>query len=286
MTSNHTIKSIAVLITVFNRKQKTINCLKALFDQDLPTNIALDVYLTNDGCTDGTPEEVKRLFPQVNIIEGDGSLFWNRGMRKAWEAAEEIKAYDYYLWLNDDTLLSLGAVDRIVNSSIEFANRCIMVGTTLALEDYSYITYGGRTEKGQLIIPQERPIVCNYFNGNIVLIPRHVFNLVGFNDSVFHHALGDYDYGRRARKIGILSYVVPGILGRCDEHEELAIWCNPKYPFKMRKKYFRTPLGQNPKEFFIYDLRHNGIISAILHYFTIHIRLFFPFVWISSKSIK
>lgn len=279
MSCNHTIKSIAVLITVFNRKEKTIACLKELFNQKLSSDYQLDVYLTNDGCTDGTPEEVERLFPQVNIIQGNGSLYWNRGMRKAWEAATEVKAYEYYLWLNDDTHLGFGAIERLVLTSIEFENKCIMVGTTVAIDNMSDITYGGRTETGKLIIPQGKPSECNYFNGNIVLIPRYVFNLVGFNDPVFHHALGDYDYGRRARKMGVLSYVVPGILGTCDEHGEVASWCNPKYSFSKRKRFFRTPLGQNPEEFFIYDLRHNGIISAVFHYFTIHFRLFFPSFW-------
>lgn len=38
------------------------------------------------------------------------------------------------------------------------------------------------------------------FNGNIVLIPLSVFNILGFNDNYFTHSFGDLDYGLRAKK--------------------------------------------------------------------------------------
>ena len=61
--------------------------------------------MTDDGCTDGTIEAVRDKFHDVRIVKGDGSLFWNRGMLKAWEAASTEKSYDYYIWLNDDTII-------------------------------------------------------------------------------------------------------------------------------------------------------------------------------------
>lgn len=270
---------IAVLLTVFNRKEKTKACLQALFSQELPSETHIEVFLTNDGCTDGTPEMVKTFFPQVHLVEGDGQLFWNRGMRKAWEAAVAHGGFDHFMWLNDDTALAAGAIEALVHLSNNQGNEHIIVGTTVALNNPNEITYGGRTLEGKLIQPANTAVPCAYFNGNIVFIPQKAFQKVGFNDSVFRHALGDYDYGRRAQKLGMKSWVVPSILGICDEHAEAAIWCNAKYPFAKRWKYFRTPLGQNPEEYFLYDLRHNGLISACFHYFTIHLRLFIPTLW-------
>ena len=99
------MKYIAVLLTVHNRKEKTLKCLSELYSQQLSKEYKLIIYLTNDGCTDGTPEAVKANFPDVIIVNGDGSLFWNRGMYKAWTVASSDKDYDFYLWLNDDTLV-------------------------------------------------------------------------------------------------------------------------------------------------------------------------------------
>jgi len=78
MKSNATI---AVLITCFNRKAKTLESLRLLFAQDLPPDVSLQVYLVDDGSTDGTGEAIAQTYPQVTILSGTGSLFWNGGMK-------------------------------------------------------------------------------------------------------------------------------------------------------------------------------------------------------------
>lgn len=93
------MKDIAVLLTVFNRCEKTISCLKNLYAQKLPKNVSFDVWLTDDNCTDDTPLVIAKEYPKVHILTSEGGLFWNRGMINAWEAAAKYKDYDAYLWL-------------------------------------------------------------------------------------------------------------------------------------------------------------------------------------------
>jgi GT2 family glycosyltransferase len=71
---------IAILITCYNRKEKTLSCLAALFNCIVPDGYGFDVFLVDDGSTDGTSDAIKEGFTQVNIIQGNGNLFWNRGM--------------------------------------------------------------------------------------------------------------------------------------------------------------------------------------------------------------
>ena len=94
------MQTIAVLLTVFNRKDKTLKCLEQLYNQLPLREYQVDIYLTNDGCTDGTPEAINQKYPQIHIIQGTGNLFWNRGMYLAWQEAAK-NDYDFYLWLND-----------------------------------------------------------------------------------------------------------------------------------------------------------------------------------------
>jgi GT2 family glycosyltransferase len=244
------MKTIAVLLTVHNRREKTLKCLEQLYAQQLPHGYAIDVFLTDDGCTDGTPDAIREQYPDVHIVEGNGALYWNRGMHKAWQAASTYKDYDYYLWLNDDTVLNSDAIKILLVSSLSKNDKAIIVGTTSATLSEK-TTYGGRERNGQLVIPTNYIQECDFFNGNIVLIPNYVFKIIGMNDPIFHHALGDFDYGLRAVKSGIPLYVSENILGKCDVHENLATWCNPQKPFSKRWKAFRTPLGQNPEQFFI-----------------------------------
>lgn len=138
------MKHIAVLLTVFNRKEKTLLCLKNLYQQTIPYEYQMDIYLTNDGCTDGTPEAVKEQYPQVNIINAQGNLYWNRGMHLAWQTAAKTKDYDYYLWINDDTFIYEGAIENLLSTATLHKGKAIITSACEDTKTHSYITYGGR----------------------------------------------------------------------------------------------------------------------------------------------
>lgn len=277
------MKSIAVLLTVFNRKDKTIQCLGQLYSQLPIDNYAVDVYLTDDGCTDGTPEAVKAEFPQVNIIHAKGDLFWNRGMFTAWEKAANTKDYDYYLWLNDDTFV----VDNMMVSLIEAAdvtnNKAIIVGATEAT-DHSLLTYGGRLHDASIPFPDGKLTEVEFFNGNIVFIPRVPFHVLGNLDYYFTHSKGDFDYGLRAKKAGVQMFQAGKVLGVCDAHTFLDKWCNPDVSFIKRWRMLHRPNGMPPKETFHLENRHFGFFVACKHFLSIYIRCLFPQFWI--KRIK
>ena len=94
---------IAVVMTVFNRRAMTLACLEALRTQQVPDG-TVDVFVVDDGSTDGTAQAVVQHHPDVRLLHGDGQLYWNGGMRLALAEAMEGD-YDYYLWINDDTRL-------------------------------------------------------------------------------------------------------------------------------------------------------------------------------------
>jgi GT2 family glycosyltransferase len=75
--------TIAVLLTCYNRKQKTLGCLRSLLGQPQGFNSRLTVYLLDDASTDGTANAIAEEFPQVRLLEGDGNYYWNGGMRAA-----------------------------------------------------------------------------------------------------------------------------------------------------------------------------------------------------------
>ena len=189
--------SISVLITCHNRKEKTLQCLKALFCQKgLGDFYQIEVFLVDDGCTDGTPEAIRLDFPQVRIIQGNGKLYWNRGMHLAWETAAATKDFDYYLWLNDDTFLYKDALLNILNSADKTNNISAICGSTISKE-LNIISYGGDSEKLRVLIPNGNLQEVFSFNGNVLLIPKFVFLKVGNLDNRFPHAIGDFDYALR-----------------------------------------------------------------------------------------
>lgn len=272
------MKEIAVLLTVFNRKEKTLQSLKNLYLQVLPEGVRIDTFLTDDGCTDGTPEAVAKEFPQVNIIKGDGSLFWNRGMWTAWNYAAKESDYDFYLWLNDDTFIYQNCLSRLLKESSIRKDKAIVVGSTSAVGNPSIITYGG-WQNGKLIHNVTNSQWCDAINGNIVLVPKYVYAILGTNDSYFRHAAGDTDYGLRAKKCNVGCYIGAGIFGECDLHERPTVWMDPSQPFKKRWNNFFSPTGNNPFEFFYFKRRHSGIVVACIVFVSMWTHFFFPWFW-------
>ncbi|WP_416666461.1 glycosyltransferase family 2 protein [Egbenema bharatensis] len=266
---------IAVLLTCFNRKQNTIDCLTALHNQILPEGVKFSVYLVDDGSTDGTASAVQEAFPSVNIISGDGCLFWNGGMRRAFTAAAQ-HAYDYHLWLNDDTLLAPTALSTLLATSqvlweqedastTPSLRHAIIVGA-IQDPDTGKHTYGGhlRTHrlhpfKYRMVIPNGKPQRCQMMNGNCVLIPQSVFRQVGNLDPAFSHSYGDFDYALRAERQGCSVWTTPGYVGTCKRNPpQSTVWTNPNLTLKERFKRVNQPKGLPFREQLVFTRRHAG----------------------------
>lgn len=271
-------KKIAVLLTCFNRVEKTIRCLQNL-ETSKPKGIDLHVFLVDDGSTDGTGETVKKEFPNVNVIQGTGSLYWNRGMHLAWKTASEQNIFDYYLLLNDDTFLYPNAIEELLECADE-ANNNAVVCAAFCGEESKLFTYGGRDKVGNAIVPNGTLQHCYSINGNCLLVSKAVFDTVGNLDPIFPHAIGDFDYGQRALAKGFNLVTTKRFLGTCESNAMLPKWCYSKTPLKERIESLYSPLGNShPKYYFIYVKRHFGWFMAIKHFFTIHLRLLIPSLW-------
>lgn len=219
---------IAAVMTVFNRRDVTLECLRSL-DEQRDLDAELHVVVVDDASPDGTADAVAEQYPDVELLHGDGTLYWNGGMHLAYGAALS-RGYDYYLWLNDDTRLDPDAVSRLVATQEWLSDRgdppAIVVGSTRHPVD-GRLTYGGRHRPSAwrpmhftLVQPKDTPQPADTMNGNCVLIPRSVARAVGNVDPAFRQQMGDYDYGLRAQAGGIGIWVAPGTIGTCATHPE------------------------------------------------------------------
>ena len=275
---------IAVIMTCHNRAPVTCDCLSRLRvaagAYRLP--IRLDLWLNEDRCTDKTIPFVNAMFHsdgdnvlQLKWVHGSGADYWCGGMRRAWQAAIDSGIrYDGFLWLNDDTMLEEDALQCMFVSSDS-----VVVGATRSPID-GHLTYGGRDASGKLLAPNGALRECKMINGNIVYIPYSVFGVLGNFPEYFVHSLGDYDYARRANEHGIKIYLTSKYVGICDDEKRIADWKNPEMPFTKRLKALYSPLsGVQPKVFFRYNYRHDGILQAIRLLLSQHIRVIAPRLW-------
>lgn len=255
--------TIAILMTCYNRREKTLDCLRRLTNQ----NVCFKIYLVDDGSTDGTSGAIRTEFPDVNILFGDGNLFWVGGMRLAFAEALKVR-HDYYVWLNDDTMLYDNALNRLVHTHEQLAEQgepfSIVVGSVRDPITKKQ-TYGGRVKSNKRfsfkftsMAPGKEPRKCDTFQGNIVLIPHAVAARVGNIDSAFVHNFGDLDYGLRARKKGCSIWVTSQYLGECSQNSVQGSWVDMQLSLVQRLKKVIQAKNFPLKPWTTYIKRHAG----------------------------
>lgn len=285
-------KSMAVLLTCHNRKAKTIACLSSLFKASIPSEYLLDIFLTDDGSTDGTNDSIKELFPQVRVIQGSGNLFWAGGMRLAWETAIQKKEYDVYLLINDDVVLCADFFQCLLESeaySLEQIGKAGIYSGATINEKNGRITYGGSRVKDkkllvsmQMLEPKEYPQRCEITNANILWISKDVVNEIGIFDDRFTHGIADYDYSLQANKKGFPVFLAPKVGGICaDDHGKN--WRDNRYSLKERIAYLKSPKGLAYDEYLYYIRKHFPMFLPY-SFVMLWAKTLFPYFWNRFKN--
>lgn len=249
---------IAVLMTCHNRKALTMQCLRLLSASWTLESGArndgeciFDVFLNDDGCTDGTVEEVRKFASgarhdgfAIRIVKGSGSDYWARGMERAWQAAVGGGvAYDAYLWLNDDTMLCPTAVSTLLRAH-EAHPEAVVCGTLL--DSSGKPSYGLNVALG--------------LAGNCVLVPAYVYGRVGMICGCYAHGWADYDYGLQVERAGC-ALVSAGVVGMAEGHD-----FRPSLKglsFGARVKLLHDPKGWNVHDLWLLRKRNKNTLWAM-----------------------
>lgn len=244
--------NLYIIMACHNRRESTLQCIQSARDAANRANLGMRITLYDDGSRDSTAEAVLARFPDTEILKGTGSEYWARSMAIA-EASvldvirQENKENSYVVWLNDDVVLDLDAFERLHDLALKHPDQ-ILVG---AMRDplSSDVTYSGLRRRGLHPLSFE---VCQMsstvesveiFNGNLVLVPASVAEVIGGIDGGYSHALADIDYGFRAKLKSIGVKLAPGSLGTCARNPT-----PPSRPIAAEWKHFVGPKGAgNPK---------------------------------------
>jgi len=276
---------IAVLLTCFNRKSKTRDCLQSFYIAiSNIQDVSFEIYLVDDNSNDGTPEMVGKEYPQINSIKSSGNLFWAGGMRLAWTTA--IKSgidYDGFLLINDDVVFDIHFWDKIEKTR-QYVERSFNQKGIYVLSTKDNISgrfsYGGYRLYNRIfkhsyyrIEPSDNPQECQLANANIFYVSREVVNYIGILDSHFTHSLADFDYSLTAWEKKIPVFVCPGYGGYCiDDHANVL---DSSLPFfdRIRNLYAVKGLALNEH---LYYLRKHFRGKATYAFIILWMKALFP----------
>lgn len=298
---------IAALLTCYNRRDKTVSCIKNVlkvldyYNGKASQNIRMTIYLTDDGCSDGTADAVRSLCKgntNLHIVNGNGSLYWAGGMRLAWrEALKEKDRWMFYLLLNDDTDVLENVLFDLFQcheySLREYHRPGLYSGITAAKDNINKITYGGdiyTTSSKTLTVrlkPSGQPQIADIITANILMVPKQVVDEIGIFYEGFIHSGADNDYSVMARKHNIKSFVTPNVCGLCDDdhiYDEEECKKLMKMTLGERRKYVLTPT-RSDKDYLLLVRRtipKKYPISIIMRL----TRLFFPALYYKINVMR
>ena len=257
------MKKVLGLMTCFNRKEKTKNAIEKLREGN--PDIDFSFLVVDDQSTDGTKEAIECL-PQVEVISGNGSLFYSGGMRVAIDHAKKKEGYEYCLLFNDDVDFQKGSIEYLAEKDAA----TIWVGPTC--DDKKQLSYGGivKTSKWRPkteIVKADTPEgeKCDTFNANCVLIPWNIFTDLDNIDPVYHHSMGDFDYGFSAARKGYQIKVSDRYVGICIDNPVENSWRNTSFPRKKRLSMKESPKGLPGAEWFHYLNKNYHLFTAIVY---------------------
>lgn len=261
---------LAVLLTCFNRKEKTINCINTLLPQLEQLPFEYKIYVCDDQSTDGTYEALKELLTGHEVFQSSGNFYWSKGMHMTMKKAVE-DVCDYYLMINDDVEFFEDALNTMLYSYKKHGEKCGIVGATIAISDDAY-TYGGRDQKGNKVEPSEKMEECYWANWNCFLVDSEVVQKVGLVDGKYGHAWGDYDYSFRMHKEGFSMYMANDYVGRCDVNSVEGTYRDNKVNRRTRMKKLFEPKGMPFYSYMRYHMKvygKLGIIKYVYGYFSL-----------------
>lgn len=190
----------------WNAEQFLPNCLKSIYSQNYKN---FEVILVDNASTDNSVAIVKKRFPTVRIIQNSKNLGYakgnNIGMREA--------TGNYILLLNTDTIVSEGAIGRMVKA-FEIDKDLGIVGCRLVLPNgkldhqgaaffnpYNHLLEILRIKKEQ-IVKRDGLLYVDWVKGAALMAKKDVLKKIGLLDPEYFTYFEDMDLCKRAKDAG------------------------------------------------------------------------------------
>lgn len=274
------MKSVTVIFTCFNRREKTECCMKSLSAGN--PDLEFRYVVLDDNSSDGTPEmlgQMKEAGWQIEVLHGDGNSYWAGGMRKAIDYAKEHTDTDYYLMVNDDVDFYPEAIEKLIKdaeAAREEAGMPVVLVGPMCDEEGAF-SYGGiRYQRGIHYIeikPDDADRNCDSFNMNCVLLEKETFFAVPNFDEHYIHSLADFDYGLTMKRMGIAMRVAGYYVGVCPDNDPAGGWSDRSLSRMERLKKKESVKGAPIGPWFYFLKKNFGLGRAVLHAATPYVRI-------------
>lgn len=264
-------RSTFVIIPVYNRKETTLACLKHLDGCGDLTRF--QILVVDDGSTDGTREALETQYPQVQILPGDGNLWWTGAIAHGMQYAQTQGA-DFVIWLNDDCLAAEGTLPGLVDFMRSHSNTLVAPLCTSISQGKVIRHHNGSTGRQGLAAEPGEITDVEGLAGWCAGMPIAVIDKIGLPDAEhFPHYSGDDMYTYKASQHGFrvclngsLEATLVGPI-----HDQLAIrdyfkaGITPKETLTAIFWHYKSPY-RLPTQFFYFKQKYGSVLGLPLFF--------------------
>jgi len=272
-------RKIEIVTPVHNRREETLQCLRSLARAE-SSGLDLHVIIVDDGSTDGTAEAVATQFPDVEIISGDGSLWYTAGTNRGIQAALRHDP-DYVLAINNDSIFDPNCISRLVECAENYPrsivgpllldwstpHKIFQVAPKWDLWRGCYRQWFRQTV---WTVP-DKPWEVDLIVGNCVLYPAQAISEAGLMDEKRLPQFGDAEYTPRMKRLGWRLLIEPRARVFCKPNDLLTgfrklslskkldhLFSNKFSPYSFWRRFYGN-LGGAPD-------RIQGLVSIPIYY--------------------
>ncbi|MGQ9768597.1 MAG: glycosyltransferase family 2 protein [Anaerolineae bacterium] len=210
---------VTIIILTWNNAPDTLACLESVLQSDYPN---YQVLVVDNGSTDDSVAQIRRRFPDTDVLQNGENLGYAEGNNRGIERALAGGA-DYVLVLNNDTVVAPDMLTRLIEVArsdpyagivgpviyeLGSPDKLCAAGSTI---DWSRgeIEYRGMQRSVEDYSMPICPQQCDFLAGAGLLMSRECLEVVGCFDPEYYINFEDVELGVRARRRGFQVILVP-----------------------------------------------------------------------------
>lgn len=213
---------LSIVIVNWNTRELLLACLASVYET--VTEIRFEVWLVDNGSSDGSVAAVQTRFPDVRIIENSRNL----GFAAANNRAFRGMAGRYALLLNTDTVLQPDAVDTLFRFMERTPDAAMACGQLLnpdgsrqnSIANFpSLLSLASNETLLRVLMPKRfpskrrrytAPIRVDSCIGASLMVRRSAMDEIGLLDEAYFFFMEETDWAYRMGRAGWSVYFVPG----------------------------------------------------------------------------
>jgi len=210
--ANGTVPEVGIVVLNWESYGDTAECLESLTDVTYPN---FEVFLVDNGSTDGSAERLQSEFEWCSFRKNDENLGFARGNNPGIEAALEA-GMDYVLLLNNDTVVPPDFLGPLVKTAESDPDIVGVGGVQYQYKNGKILNSGGRfyTLLGGRVrthtsVKRDEPFEVDYAPSSLLLIDSDFLEAIGLLHEGYFLGMEDVDIAVQARQRGKKIMIAP-----------------------------------------------------------------------------